>query len=75
MSGKSIFNNLQNSFNSTGKLNEETEMSEQLFQFQHENMAWCKSGTRTPGPRDPETRDPRPPQSLTVGQGTPPPKV
>ena len=49
MSGKSIFNNLQNSFNSTGKLNEETEMSQQLFQFQHGNMAWCKVG---PGPRD-----------------------
>ena len=29
-------------------------------------MAWCKSGTRTPGPG---TQDP--PQSLKVGLGTP----
>ena len=35
---KSILNNLRNDFNISGKLNEETGMSQQLFQFQYKNV-------------------------------------
>ena len=38
MLGKSILNNLRNDFNISGKLNEETGMSQQLFQFQYKNV-------------------------------------
>ena len=35
---KSILNNLRNDFDISGKLNEETGMSQQLFQFQYKNV-------------------------------------
>ena len=39
-----------------------------------ESTAWCKSGTRTPAPRNPGTRGPGPPSKFKSGTPGPSPK-
>ena len=41
------------------------------IQSLHKKWAWCKSGTRTPGPRETGIRDPGPPSKFKIGTRDP----